>query len=48
MTLKVAAVVIRKPDGKIKVEQATRLMGAGMVGGRSGACSNNSFSGYRG
>jgi uncharacterized membrane protein len=33
MTLKDAAVVIRKPDGKIKVKQATHLVGAGMVGG---------------
>jgi uncharacterized membrane protein len=33
MTLKDAAVVIRKSDGKIKVKQATHLVGAGMVGG---------------
>ncbi len=33
MVLKDAAVVIRKPDGKIKVKQATHLVGAGMVGG---------------
>jgi uncharacterized membrane protein len=33
ITLKDAAVVIRKPDGKIKVKQATHLVGAGMVGG---------------
>ncbi len=33
MTLKDAAVVIRKPDGKIKVKQAIHLVGAGMVGG---------------
>jgi uncharacterized membrane protein len=32
MTLKDAAVVIRKPDGKIKVKQATHLVGAGTVG----------------
>jgi uncharacterized membrane protein len=33
MTLDDAAVVIRKPDGKIKVKQATHLVGVGMVGG---------------
>ena len=33
MVLKDASVVIRKPDGKIKVKQATHLVGAGMVGG---------------
>ena len=33
MVLKDAAVVIRKPDGKIKVKQATHLVGTGMVGG---------------
>ena len=33
MTLKDAAVVIRKLDGKIKVKQATHLVGAGMIGG---------------
>ncbi len=33
MTLDDAAVVIRKPDGKIKVKQATHLVGAGVVGG---------------
>src|SRR5664279_4728378 len=33
MVLSDAAVVIRKPDGKIKVKQATRLVGAGAVGG---------------
>ena len=33
MTLKDAAVVIRKPDGKIKVMQATRLVGEGALGG---------------
>jgi len=32
MTLADAAVVIRKPDGKIKVKQATHLVGAGTVG----------------
>jgi uncharacterized membrane protein len=31
--LKDAAVVIRKPDGKIKVKQATDLVGAGAFGG---------------
>jgi uncharacterized membrane protein len=31
--LKDAAVVIRKPDGKIKVKQATDLVGAGALGG---------------
>jgi uncharacterized membrane protein len=31
--LKDAAAVIRKPDGKIKVKQATHLVGAGAVGG---------------
>ena len=31
--LKDAAVVIRKPDGKIKVKQATNLVGAGAFGG---------------
>ena len=33
MVLADAAVVIRKPDGKIKVRQATHLVGAGAVGG---------------
>ena len=33
MTLDDAAVVIRKPDGKIKVKQSTNLVGAGAVGG---------------
>jgi uncharacterized membrane protein len=33
MTLDDAAVVIRKLDGKIKVKQATHLVGVGMVGG---------------
>jgi uncharacterized membrane protein len=33
MTLDDAAIVIRKPDGKIKVKQATHLVGVGMVGG---------------
>jgi uncharacterized membrane protein len=33
MTLDDAAVVIRKPDGKIKVKQATHLVGVGLVGG---------------
>jgi len=33
MTLDDAAVVIRKPDGKIKVKQATHLVGVGMIGG---------------
>jgi uncharacterized membrane protein len=33
MTLDDAAVVIRKPDGKIKVKQAVHLVGAGAVGG---------------
>jgi uncharacterized membrane protein len=33
MTLDDAAVVIRKPDGKIKVKQAVHLVGVGMVGG---------------
>jgi uncharacterized membrane protein len=33
MVLKDASVVIRKPDGKIKVKQATHLVGAGMIGG---------------
>jgi uncharacterized membrane protein len=33
MVLADAAVVIRKPDGKIKVKQATHLVGAGAVGG---------------
>jgi uncharacterized membrane protein len=31
--LKDAAVVVRKPDGKIKVKQATNLVGLGAVGG---------------
>jgi uncharacterized membrane protein len=31
--LKDAAIVIRKPDGKIKVKQATNLVGAGALGG---------------
>lgn len=31
--LKDAAVVVRKPDGKIKVKQATHLVGAGVLGG---------------
>lgn len=31
--LKDAAIVIRKPDGKIKVKQATHLVGAGALGG---------------
>jgi len=31
--LKDAAVVIRKPDGKIKVKQATNLVGVGAFGG---------------
>jgi uncharacterized membrane protein len=31
--LKDVAVVIRKPDGKIKVKQATNLVGAGAFGG---------------
>jgi uncharacterized membrane protein len=31
--LKDAAVVIRKPDGKIKIKQATDLVGAGAFGG---------------
>jgi uncharacterized membrane protein len=33
MFLKDAAVVIRKPDGKIKVKQATNLVGVGALGG---------------
>jgi len=33
MFLADAAVVIRKPDGKIKVKQATNLVGAGAFGG---------------
>ena len=33
MVLADAAVVVRKPDGKIKVRQATYLVGAGAVGG---------------
>jgi uncharacterized membrane protein len=33
MVLADAAVVIRKPDGKIKVKQATDLVGVGAVGG---------------
>jgi uncharacterized membrane protein len=33
IALKDAAVVIRKPDGKIKVKQATNLVGAGAYGG---------------
>src|SRR5664279_4145557 len=33
MTLDDAAVVIRKPDGKIKVKQAVHLVGAGALGG---------------
>ncbi len=33
MTLADAATVVRKPDGKIKVKQATHLVGAGAVGG---------------
>lgn len=33
MVLADAAVVIRKPDGKIKVKQATDLVGAGAFGG---------------
>lgn len=33
MVLADAATVIRSPDGKIKVKQATHLVGAGMVGG---------------
>ena len=33
MVLADAAVVIRKPDGKIKVKQATHLVGVGAVGG---------------
>ena len=33
MFLTDAAVVIRKPDGKIKVKQATNLMGVGALGG---------------
>ena len=33
MVLADAAVVIRKPDGKIKVKQATHLVGVGLVGG---------------
>jgi len=34
--LKDAAVVIRKPDGKIKVKQATHLVGAGAAAGGCG------------
>lgn len=33
MVLADAATVVRKPDGKIKVKQATNLVGAGAVGG---------------
>ena len=33
LELKDAAVVIRKPDGKIKVKQATNLVGVGAFGG---------------
>jgi len=33
IALKDAAVVIRKPDGKIKVKQATNLVGVGAFGG---------------
>jgi uncharacterized membrane protein len=33
ITLDDAAVVIRKPDGKIKVKQATNLVGVGALGG---------------
>ena len=33
MFLADAATVVRKPDGKIKVKQATNLVGAGALGG---------------
>jgi uncharacterized membrane protein len=33
VTLEDAAVVVRKPDGKVKVKQATNLVGAGAMGG---------------
>ena len=33
ITLEDAAVVVRKPDGKVKVKQARSLVGAGAVGG---------------
>ena len=33
ITLSDAAVVVRKPDGKVKVKQATSLVGAGALGG---------------
>ena len=33
MTLEDAAVVVRKQDGKVKVKQATNLVGAGALGG---------------
>jgi uncharacterized membrane protein len=33
LTLEDAAVVVRKPDGKVKLNQATSLVGAGALGG---------------
>ena len=33
ITLSDAATVVRKPDGKVKVKQATNLVGAGALGG---------------